>query len=304
MNGSEWFAEKGGQNFVIQYKYKRTIFSGESRFQKIDILDTEEYGRMLFLDGVAQSSQRDRFIYHEVMVHPALLSHKKPEKICVIGGAEGATLKEIFKHSSVSRVVMIDIDEELVRLCREYMPEWSDGAFEDPRLELRFDDGRKYLEETDEVFDIILVDLSDPVPDSPAIFLFTREFYRTISEKLSTDGFACIQGESLRPWRVEMHARMVNTLKSIFPHVAGYPYPLPCFHELHAQILASKEADPRTIDLGKRMKERELSLEYLSADFLAGLFRVPAYVEKAYEIYDEILTDEQPLIMKGMSSSG
>lgn len=299
MNGELWFAESGGRNHSIQYRIKEKIFSGKSEFQKIEILDTYEYGRMLFLDGVAQSSERDEFIYHEALVHPAMLCHPHPEKVCVIGGAEGATIREVFRHPSVKKVVMVDIDEFLVGLCREHFPDYNAGAYDDPRLTLIFGDGRKYLEETSELFDVIIVDLSDPVPNSPSVFLFTKEFYQIVASKLKPKGVAGFQGESMRPWRVELHALMMNTMSTIFHAVRAYPYAQPCFHELHGMIVATLGEDPKEIDLVGRMKERGLKLHYFGADYLAGIFRVPGFVEEAYKEHTDILTDEKPLQMSG-----
>jgi len=295
MNKTDWYAENGGQNIKFNYRYRTQIYSGRSQYQQIDIVDTYEYGRMLFLDEVAQSSERDEYIYHEALVHPAMLTHPNPEKVCVIGGAEGATVREILRHPGVKRVVMVDIDEEVVRLCRRYLPEWNAGSFDDPRLELRIEDGRKYLEETKESFDVILVDLSDPVPDSPAVYLFTQEFYQVLHDRLTGQGAACYQAESLQPWRVELHARMFNTLARVFPIVRSYPYYLPAFHEIHGFILSSKKEDPRAVDFGQVMAARGLELRYLSPTYFKALFHVPGYVEQAYREYREPLTDAQPL---------
>jgi spermidine synthase len=144
-----WFVEDGARNVVVRYRCLRTIYSGRSRFAKIDIVDTHEYGRMLFLDGIAQSAEQDEFIYHESLVHPPMLMHPDPRHVCVVGGAEGATLREVTKYQQVDRIVMVDIDEELVNVCRQYLEAWSAGAYEDPRLELHLLDGRKYFEQTE-----------------------------------------------------------------------------------------------------------------------------------------------------------
>ena len=157
MNGTVWFAEAFGENLKIQYLADKHIYSGRSKYQTIDIVDTEEYGRMLFLDGVAQSSDKGEFIYHEVMVHPAMLTHPNPQTVCIIGGAEGATLREVFRHPSVTRAIMVDVDEELVGLCKKYLPRWNAGAYDDPRLDLRFGDGRQFLEQTTESYDLSLI---------------------------------------------------------------------------------------------------------------------------------------------------
>ena len=293
MTASAWFAETGAHH-IISYEYHERLYGGRSPYQFIDIVETLEYGRMLFLDGVAQSSERDEFIYHEALVHPAVLTHPDPQTICIIGGAEGATLKETLKHPTVSRVVMVDIDEMLVRACQEHLPGYSCGAYDDPRLELIFGDGRGFLEETDEVFDAVIIDLSDPLPDSPGVYLFTREFYQLVYDRLSEEGAAGVQGESLQPWRVHFHARLVNTMATIFPNVFGYQYNLPSFHEVHGMILASKGQDPRQLDLGGRITQRGLELKYLSPNYMPGLFYMPGYVEEAYSQYSEILTDDQP----------
>ena len=293
MTDVEWYAERGAHRKIL-YKVRQNIYSGRSQYQEIDILDTEEYGRMLFLDGVAQSSERDEYIYHECLVHPAALTHPNPQTACVIGGAEGATLRELYKHPDITKIVMVDIDGEVVDLCKKHLPNWSSGAYEDPRTTLLIEDGRKYLAETKEKFDLILGDLPDPLGDSPAKYLFTKEFYQIISDRLTENGAACFQGESLQPWRLRLHARMANTLKTIFPFVAAIPYNQPSFHEIHAMLLVSKSIDPKATDLAARMEHRNLVLKYLSPGFLGGIFNVPAYVEKAYSEFPAILTDNNP----------
>ncbi|MBU2547242.1 MAG: polyamine aminopropyltransferase [Proteobacteria bacterium] len=294
-----WFAERGGGNVTIHFRCRREIFSGRSAYQSIHIIETEEFGRILFLDGVTQSAETDEFIYHEALVHPAMLTHPAPGKVCIIGGAEGATLREVYRHPGVRRAVMVDIDKQLVDLCREHLPEWSRGAFEDPRTELRFGDGRAYLEDTRERFDVILVDLSDPLVDSPAVYLFTREFYQAVSDRLDENGVAAFQAGSIEPWSLDLHARMFNTLAAVFPVVLPYPYYQPCFHELHSLILVTKDPDMKGEEMGRRLLDRGLELRYLSPNYLQGFFRVPGYVESAYRDLPEILTDQEPLRLSG-----
>ena len=291
------FTEYGGESYLIQYECTEKIFSGRSRLQSIDIVDTVEYGRMLFLDGVAQYCERDEFIYHETLVHPALLTHPDPKNVCVIGGADGGAVREIFRHPGVEWVDLVDIDRELVSLCHQYLSEWNTSTVDRSRLQIHYDDGRRFLETSTRQYDVIIVDLSDPIPDSPAVYLFTREFYRTIGKRLADDGVCSLQGETLTPWRIELHARMVNTLKSVFPHVSSFPYNMPSFHEPHAQILASKTYDPRAGDWGARMADIDLTLEYLKPDMVPGMFQMPGYVDRAYDEFKSILTDERPCLL-------
>lgn len=291
-----WFTEDGATNVVVQYRCLRPVYSGRSRYAKIDIMDTAEYGRMLFLDGIAQSAEQDEFIYHESLVHPAMLIHPNPRSVCIVGGAEGATIREVAKYQDVNRIVMVDIDEELVNVCRQHLGSWSNGAFEDPRLELHIGDGRKFLEQTKETFDVIIVDLNDPTEDSPAVFLFTREFYQLVHRCLNRDGVACFQGADLQPNRLALHARMFNTISSEFKWVTAYPYMMPSFHEMHSFILASKELEVQSMDLGAQLQKQEFELQYLSPAFFKGLFNVPAYVQTAYKKHKELITDAKPTL--------
>ncbi len=291
-----WFAEDGATNIVIQYRCLRTVFSGRSRYASIDIVDTAEYGRMLFLDGIAQSAEQDEFIYHESLVHPPMLLHPNPRSVCIIGGAEGATIREVTKYQDVDRIVMVDIDEELVNICRQHLSSWSNGAYEDSRLELHIGDGRKFLEQTEKTFDVVLVDLNDPTEDSPAVYLFTREFYQLVYGRLSKEGIGCFQGTDLQPTKLALHARMYNTISSVFDWVVSYPYMMPSFHAMHSFILASKELDPRTLNLGERLRNRGLNLRYISPPLLHGLFQVPGYVEEAYITHQELITDAKPTL--------
>jgi spermidine synthase len=289
----KWLTEIG-ERHRVQYLVDRVVFSGRSRHQSIDIIDTPEYGRMLLLDNVVNSSTRDEHIYHETLIHPAALTHPQPRSALIVGGAEGASVRELFRHPSIERVVMVDIDEELVDLCRRHLPSLHAGVFDDPRLTLFFGDGRRYLAETNERFDLIYIDLSDPVADSPAVYLYTREFYQLVFDRLTEEGACGLQGETIKPWKIELHARMVNTLAEVFPHVAAYPYMLPAFHEPHAQIAVSRGEDPRRADLGGRMAQRGLNLQYLSPDNLANLFFLPAHIQRGYEDHTKILTDDDP----------
>ncbi len=289
-----WYREDTVEEMVIFYRNNKVVYSGKSEFQRIDIIDTIGYGRMLFLDRIAQSASADEFMYHEMLVHPVMVMHPEPKNIFVLGGSEGATIREVFRYPTVERVVMVDIDEKLVRLCQQYLADWADNAYEDPRLELHFEDGRKYLEEHPEKFDVMIIDLSDPMPDSPALLLFTKEFYSLISDRLTEQGLAVIQGETINPERISFHARLVNTLKAVFPEVLPYPYPIQSFHDLHAHIIVSKKP---ALDLKKaeeRIKEYNLPLRCFSDELFSTLFNLPLFMRTAYEKYTKIITDEDP----------
>jgi spermidine synthase len=299
---ARWYSETT-KNVTISHRVKEHVFSTRSKFQKIDIVDSYEYGRMLFLDNMAQSAELDEFIYHEMLVHPALCTHAPVRQVCIIGGSEGATLREALKHEP-ERVVMIDIDEELVEVCKQYLAAWSQGAYEDPRVDLRFMDGRKFLEETEDTFDAILVDISDPLEGRPSTPLFTREFYQIVHRRLSAHGCVAVQGETLNPVRIEPHARIYNTMRRIFSSVRPYSYMSHSFHEIYSFILASKCHDPAGIDVSSRFKERDLGLRYYSAELHRGMFQLPSYVREAYGRFDQPITDRDVVYYPNKLESG
>jgi len=289
-----WFRESipGGEE--VLYLCDKRLYSGQSSYQQIDIVDTRLHGRMLFLDGVAQSSEMDEFVYHEMLVHPALFSHPKPQTVLVVGGATGATLREIFRHPTIQRVVMVDIDGELVELCKRYLPSWHQNSFDDPRLELIIADGRDYVEKCSETFDVAILDLSDPIEGTPAPPLYTTEFYRSLRDLLSPEGVFSMQGEGTSPQQAALHIRIVNTLKSAFPAVHPYTYTLHSFHRPDAHILATLDPEWSMDAFLSRTEKASLSSRYFSPEIACGMFRLPPYLHRAYEIHDRIIMDENP----------
>ena len=188
-----WLTEWETEALRVQHRIVRTLFRGKSPYQDVAIVESEEFGRMLVLDGIIQTTVRDEFIYHEMLAHVPLFSHPKPERVLVIGGGDGGTVREVLKHPEVKRVHLVEIDEMVVRACREYLPELA-GKLGDPRVEVHFADGIEYVKGRRHAFDVILVDSSDPL--GPAEGLFTTEFYRDASEALKKDGILAVQSES------------------------------------------------------------------------------------------------------------
>lgn len=291
-----WFRESDLSGVEMTYLCDDVVLSTHSRYQQIDIVDTRIHGRMLFLDGIAQSAARDEFIYHEMLVHPAMFHHPQPRSVLIIGGAEGATLREVLRHGSVERVVMVDIDGELVEICKEYLPQWHQGGYLDPRLELIIGDGRSYVTDCAETFDVVIVDLSDPLEGSPAVLLFTREFYRLLHKRLSPDGVMVLQGESVSPQEMALHVTMVNTLRAVFPLVAPYSYMLHSFHRPDAHILVKPDGQWPREQFWNRIEQAALPLRYFSPQMARGMFALPPYLVEAYEAATDIATDSKAYI--------
>lgn len=220
--GSDIWITEEHEGFLRQsYRIKEVLFSRQSPFQKVDIVDTYGHGKMLFNDGLVMVSERDEFIYHEMIAHVPLHVHPDPQKVLVIGGGDGGTAREVLKHEGVKKCVMVEIDEVVVQACQKHIPVTADVLTNNPRLELRIEDAVKYIAETNEVFDIILVDSTDPI--GPAQPLFGKEFYENVNRCLSDQGIVISQGESPH-YESEMQKSLLTILHSLFPVTQIYNY--------------------------------------------------------------------------------
>ena len=177
------------------------IATSRSPYQAIEIVELGSYGKALILDGKVQSTTADEFIYHESIIHPAMLCHPHPRRVFVVGGGEGAPVREILKHPSVESVLMVDIDSEVVEFCRRHLPEMSAGAFEDARVRVEFMDARAFLESSDQTFDILIIDISEPIEEGPAYLLFTQEFYKIVFDRSDRTRRAGSPGRDHQPDR-------------------------------------------------------------------------------------------------------
>lgn len=246
------------------YEVAATIFETETEEQEVRILETVEYGRILVLDGHLQSAEEDEAIYHEALVQPAMLLHPAPRTVLIVGGGEGATAREALKHPSVTRVVMVDIDGELIDICREHLPSWHRGAFEDPRLELVIGDGLDYVAGGDDRFDIVILDLVDAFEDGPSEALFAEGFFREVKRRLAPGGVLAVQAMELNPNGVEDHAVVRRNLRPVFAHLASYSAMVPSFWSEWGFLLASDALDPAALapeEADARIAARGLDLK-------------------------------------------
>jgi len=285
---------------VVVHKVKRILYSGRSKYQEIDVIETHDFGLCLVLDGKVQSSLVDEFIYHEALVHPAMVTCPHPEKVLVIGGGEGGTIREVLKHNTVKSVVMVDIDEEVIRVSKTFMPQLSAGAFDDKRLKLVIDDGRAYLEEMDELYDVILIDVTDPLPEGPSYLLYTKQFYELVKKRLKPDGLMATQATSVFYSR-KSYTLIYNTLKQVFPVVRAYSAWVPSYVSAWGFVLASLKYDPLSLsdeEVKRRLSERGVSgLKFYGPEYHKPLFALPLYLKEALEGEKEVATDEKPTFM-------
>lgn len=297
----KWFFETTTAVEGHMHAIVRTVVEARTKFQHVEILELASYGRSLVLDGRIQSSQADEFIYHEALVHPGLLAGPaSPRSALVIGGGEGATLREILKYPSIERAVMVDIDEQVVDLCRRHLPEMHRGAFDDPRTELRHEDARSYLERTAERFDLIVSDLVEPLEEGPACLLYTREFYRTVADRLTPSGVLTMQAGMTKVGQIDFFTAMHRTLREAFPVVAGYQAYISCFGTPWGFLAASRQADPGRQDaasVDRLIAERVRgALDYWDGQTHVHAFALPRHLRRALDGETRVSTDARPLI--------
>ncbi|CAL5059218.1 unnamed protein product [Urochloa decumbens] len=215
---SVWYEEEIDDDLKLCYALNSVLHRGASKYQEIALIDTKHFGKALIIDGKMQSAEADEFIYHESLIHPPLLFHPNPKTVFIMGGGEGSAAREVLRHSTVQRVVMCDIDEEVVDFCRAHLSA-NRAAFASDRLRLVIDDARAELEKSSEKFDVIVGDLADPVEGGPCYQLYTKGFYdRVVKPKLS-DGrgvFVTQAGPAGVLTHREVFSSIYNTLRHVF----------------------------------------------------------------------------------------
>ena len=298
---SKWFLETLGPDEGHLHGVKSVLFSKDSPYQHIEVIEFGDYGRSLVLDGKVQSTEKDEFIYHEALVHPALLTHPNPRRVMIIGGGEGAALREALRHSSVRRAVMVDVDQEVIEVSRKFLPEFHGGAFDDPRTEIVIEDARQWLERHEEVFDAIIIDLSDPIEEGPCYRLYTREFYRVVTGRLAPDGVIALQSGTVAAHDLLNFSAIYQTLKTAFPTVWAYTASVPCFGLPWGFQVASKERLPQpytAAEYDDRIERRiNGELKYFTGALCSAQFVLPKHLRLRMENESRIIEDDRPLYM-------
>ncbi|CAM9364712.1 unnamed protein product, partial [Ectocarpus fasciculatus] len=171
---SFWFHEDVSEDLELRSRLNKIMFNASSDFQHVQVVETAPFGKTLVLDGKTQSAQLDEFIYHETLVHPAMLAHPNPKRVYIGGGGELATAREVLRHKSVEKCVMVDLDKLVVDTSRDVLPEWGAGVLDDPRLELHYTDAHAFLRENEDMYDVIIMDIADPIEAGPGYILYTQ----------------------------------------------------------------------------------------------------------------------------------
>jgi spermidine synthase len=268
-----WFTEKQTENFGITMKVKRTLHTEKTEFQYLEMVETEEWGNMLLLDGMVMTTQRDEFVYHEMVAHVPLFTHPNPENVLVVGGGDGGVIREVLKHPNVKKATLVDIDGKVIEYSKKYLPEIASGL-EDERVEVKVDDGFMHIAQSENEYDVIMVDSTEPV--GPAVNLFTKGFYAGISKALKEDGIFVAQTDN--PWfKADLIRKVQKDVKEIFPITRLYLANIPTYPSgLWSFTIGSKKYDPLAVPDEQFL---DIDTKYYTKEIHKAAFVLPKFVQ-------------------------
>jgi spermidine synthase len=272
-----WFTEKQTENLGLSLKVTKTLHVEQTDYQHLAVLDTKQYGRMLALDGIVQTTVADEFVYHEMITHVPLITHPNPKRVAVIGGGDGGAIREILKHPSVEEAVLVEIDGRVIEASRQYLPEISCGL-SDPRVRILVADGIAHIREKENYYDVIIIDSTDPI--GAAVGLFSSEFYASVFKALTDDGIMVAQTES--PFaNQEIVRKSFAGISQNFPIAELYLAVVPTYPGgLWSFTMGSKKVHPLEADL---TRANGLETRYYNADIHTAAFKLPNFVRKLLE---------------------
>ncbi|RME91651.1 MAG: polyamine aminopropyltransferase [Candidatus Hydrogenedentota bacterium] len=275
-----FYVETLNDNWGYFFRAEKKLFEKQTSYQFLEVLEFPYFGRVLRLDGIFQTSYFDEMLYHEALAHVPGISLGGPKTALVIGGGDGGMIEELLKYNSLEKVVMVELDKDVVDASKQYLPAISNGAFEDPRLTLLFEDGVKYIKNTKEKFDQVILDLTDPF--GPSVALYTQEFYTSIANILTERGCLSLHVESPLS-RPDVYARLIATLKSVFQYVNPMFNYVPLYGTLWGYASASQMIHTTAIskdEVQKRINQLGLkNLRFYNQDTHFSLQAVPNYIE-------------------------
>ncbi len=281
-----WFSELHTPNVKISIRVDRQLHSEQSEFQRIDVYESPEFGRFLTLDGYMMLTEKDEFIYHEMITHVPMAVHPHVKKVLVIGAGDGGVVRELTRYQGIEQIDMVEIDRRVVEVCREYLPQTA-CRFDDPRVQLTFADGLKFIRSKEDEYDLIIVDSTDPF--GPGEGLFTKEFYGNCYRALKEDGIMVNQhespfyeGDALACKRA--HKRIVES----FPISRVYQAHIPTYPSGHWLFgFASKKYHPVDDLRAAEWTAFGIETKYYTTKLHQGAFCLPAYVEKLLESVEQ-----------------
>ncbi len=274
-----WFSEKHTPNVQISIRVDKQLYSGKSEFQRIDVFESPEFGRFLTLDGYMMLTEKDEFIYHEMITHVPMAVHPDVKKVLVIGAGDGGVIRELVRYPEIESIDMVEIDSLVVEVCKQYLPQTA-CRFDDPRLTIHYEDGLRFVRFKENEYDLIIVDSTDPF--GPGEGLFTKEFYGNCCKALKDDGILINQHESpFYPDDAHACQRAHKNIVKTFPIAKVYQAHIPTYPSGHWLFgFASTKYHPLRDLNENRWNMRSLKCRYYTTMLHKGAFYIPAYVEE------------------------
>ncbi len=272
-----WFSEQHTDNVKLSIKINKQLVHRKSRYQSIDVFETAEFGKLLTLDGFVMLTEKDEFIYHEMIVHVAMSTNRDIKNVLVIGAGDGGTIRELVKYDNIKNIDMVEIDEEVVNVCREYIPSTA-CALDDERLSIFYEDGLKFVRRMHDKYDLIIVDSTDPF--GPGEGLFTKEFYGNCHKALTENGILINQHESPFYDNDALSMKRAHKrIKSVFEVSKVYQFHMPTYPSGHWLFgFASKGIDPVKDMIYDYTVSKGIKTRYYNSEIHKGAFALPNYV--------------------------
>lgn len=277
-----WFSEPHTKNVKLSIKIEKQIYHEQSKYQRIDIFETKEFGKILILDGFLMLTEKDEFIYHEMITHVPMAVNPNAKKVLVIGAGDGGTIRELTRYAAIEHIDMVEIDERVVAACKKYLPQTA-HKLEDERVSIFYEDGLRFVRSKENAYDLIIVDSTDPF--GPGEGLFTREFYGNCFNALTQDGILINQHES--PYYQEdakSMQRAHRNIAAVFPKSTVYQMHMPTYPSGHWLFgFASKKYDPLKNLQADYWNQLNLATRYYNTQLHQGAFYLPNYVKELLE---------------------
>ncbi len=281
-----WFSEEHTDHTRLSFRVEKVLASVYSKYQRIDVLETPDWGKVLLLDGKVMLTEKDEFIYHEMITHPSLFIHPAPQRILIIGGGDGGTVREITRHKKVKEIDLCEIDEAVIEVSRRFLPHLSEKLSE-RRVKIYLEDGEKFINEKKNHYDIIIIDSTDPSEVSQG--LFTAEFYEVVSNSLHEEGILIVQSESVinNPQLVK---DIYWNIEKSFPHTYLYWAPIPTYPGgIWTFTMGSKKYSPVKDLLLDYWESFKPELRYYNPSVHRAAFALPNFVEQELSLKNETL---------------
>jgi spermidine synthase len=278
---NSYFNDSFSDNSNLQIRVKGVLFQDTTPFQKIEIVDSYDFGRMLVLDGIINMTEKDEFVYHEMMTHVPLLSHPNPRGVLVIGGGDGGTVREVLKHPDIERVDLVEIDRAVVKACKQFFPAISSG-FGDPRVTVHFEDGTRFVPQHRNTYDVVILDATDPV--GPGQGLYRESFYVDCLNSLIEDGNLVAHSGSVF-FDPDIVTSVSSRLRKVFPLVKIFITSMPSYASgIWSFVFCSKKYDPIDDFQKKRYQQSNLTTRYYNADIHRASFALPSFMRAQFDL--------------------